>query len=149
MIPLCRDSSHDHFQMQSLKPIQWCRCVPIRAEISEPSQPAHHAWHLVLKYMHDSNLMPIRLVTLLLDSAIEANCQKNLGNSCSTVPCLKSLLQPLIPWITVKSCVIVMETMIGVEKAMAIHSSTFAWKIPWTEEPGRLQSMESLRARHD
>ena len=65
--------------MQSLKPIQWCRCVPIRAEISEPSQPAHHAWHLVLKYMHDSNLMPIRLVTLLLDSAIEANCQKKPG----------------------------------------------------------------------
>ena len=31
------------------------------------------------------------------------------------------------------------------EKAMAPHSSTLAWKIPWTEEPGRLQSMESLR----
>ena len=30
------------------------------------------------------------------------------------------------------------------EKAMAPHSSTFAWKIPWTEEPGRLQSMGSL-----
>ena len=29
------------------------------------------------------------------------------------------------------------------EKEMAIHSSTFAWKIPWTEEPGRLQSMGS------
>ena len=29
------------------------------------------------------------------------------------------------------------------EKAMAPHSSTFAWKIPWTEEPGRLQSMGS------
>ena len=29
------------------------------------------------------------------------------------------------------------------EKEMAIHSSTIAWKIPWTEEPGRLQSMES------
>ena len=28
-----------------------------------------------------------------------------------------------------------------VEKAMAPHSSTLAWKIPWTEEPGRLQSM--------
>ena len=28
---------------------------------------------------------------------------------------------------------------------MATHSSTLAWKIPWTEEPGRLQSMESLR----
>ena len=35
------------------------------------------------------------------------------------------------------------------EKTMAFHSSTLAWKIPWTEEPGRLQSMESLRVRHD
>ena len=32
---------------------------------------------------------------------------------------------------------------------MAPHSSTFAWKIPWTEEPGRLQSMGSLRVGHD
>ena len=31
-------------------------------------------------------------------------------------------------------------------KAMAPHSSTFAWKIPWTEEPGRLQSMGSLES---
>ena len=29
------------------------------------------------------------------------------------------------------------------------HSSTLAWKIPWTEEPGRLQSMGSLRVRHN
>ena len=36
-----------------------------------------------------------------------------------------------------------------VEKAMAPHSSTLAWKIPWVEEPGRLQSMRSLRVRHD
>ena len=35
------------------------------------------------------------------------------------------------------------------EKAMAPHSSTFAWKIPWMEEPGRLQSMGSLRVGHD
>ena len=35
------------------------------------------------------------------------------------------------------------------EKAMATHSGTLAWKIPWTEEPGRLQSMGSLRVRHD
>ena len=34
------------------------------------------------------------------------------------------------------------------EKAMATHSSTLAWKIPWTEEPGRVQSMGSLRVRH-
>ena len=35
------------------------------------------------------------------------------------------------------------------EKAVATHSSTLAWKIPWTEEPGGLQSMGSLRVGHD
>ena len=35
------------------------------------------------------------------------------------------------------------------EKAIAPYSSTLAWKIPWTEEPGRLQSMRSLRVRHN
>ena len=35
------------------------------------------------------------------------------------------------------------------EKAKAPHSSTLAWKIPWTEEPGGLQSMGLLRVRHD
>ena len=35
------------------------------------------------------------------------------------------------------------------EKAMAPHSSTLAWKIPWMEEPDGLQSMESLRVGHD
>ena len=35
------------------------------------------------------------------------------------------------------------------EKAMASHSSTLDWKIPWTEEPGGLQSMGSLRVGHD
>ena len=35
------------------------------------------------------------------------------------------------------------------EKAMAPHSSNLAWKIPWMEEPGRLQSMGSLRVRHN
>jgi len=34
-------------------------------------------------------------------------------------------------------------------KAMAPYSSTLAWKIPWMEEPARLQSMGSLRVRHD
>ena len=35
------------------------------------------------------------------------------------------------------------------EKAMATHFSTLAWKIPWTEEPGRLQPMGSLRVGHN
>ena len=36
-----------------------------------------------------------------------------------------------------------------VEKEMATHSSILAWRIPWMEEPGRLQSMGSLRVRHN
>ena len=48
------------------------------------------------------------------------------------------------------------ETWIGslgledsLEKEMATHSSILAWRIPWTEEPGSLQSMGSQRVRHD
>ena len=37
----------------------------------------------------------------------------------------------------------------SLEKEMAAHSSTLSWKIPWMEEPGGLQSMESQRVRHD
>ena len=35
------------------------------------------------------------------------------------------------------------------EKGMSTHSGILAWEIPWTEEPGRLQSMRSHRVRHD
>ena len=37
----------------------------------------------------------------------------------------------------------------SLEKEMATHSSILAWKIPWTEEPGELQSMGLQRVRHD
>ena len=37
----------------------------------------------------------------------------------------------------------------SLEEDMATHSSILAWRIPWTEEPGRLQSIESQRVRHD
>ena len=43
----------------------------------------------------------------------------------------------------------VVDTTYKLEKAMATHSSTFTWKIPWMEEPGRLQSMGSLRVGHN
>ena len=48
--------------------------------------------------------------------------------------------------VNLKYCVSVRCTA---EKAMAPHSSTLAWKIPWMEEPGRLQSMGLLRVGHD
>ena len=39
-------------------------------------------------------------------------------------------------------------SLVSLEKAMAPHSSALAWKIPWMEEPGRLQSMGSQRVKH-
>ena len=43
----------------------------------------------------------------------------------------------------------VIDLYIIVEKEMAAHSSILAWRIPWTEEPDRLQSMGSQSVRHD
>ena len=47
------------------------------------------------------------------------------------------------------NCYLFTDDCAGSEKAMAPHSSTLAWKSPWAEEPGRLQSMGSLRVGHD
>ena len=41
------------------------------------------------------------------------------------------------------------EDQTSLEKAMATHASTLAWQIPWTEEPGSLQSMGLLGVGHD
>ena len=38
---------------------------------------------------------------------------------------------------------------VALEECMATHSNILAWRIPWTGEPGRLQSMESQRVEHD
>ena len=56
----------------------------------------------------------------------------------------------------VKNLLVIQETWVRslggedpLEKAMAPHSSILAWRKPWTEEPGRLQSMGSYRVGHD
>ena len=46
-------------------------------------------------------------------------------------------------------CTLYTHTDSCIEKEMATHSSTFAWRIPWTEEPGGLQSMGSQRVGYD
>ena len=60
---------------------------------------------------------------------------KNSGHLCFSLPGIVSLLSFSLGTHS--------------EKAMATHSSTLAWKIPWTDEPGRLQSMGSIRVGHD
>ena len=58
--------------------------------------------------------------------------------------------------LTVKFLLLMQETWVPsldqevlLEKEMATHSSILAWRVPWTEEPGGLQSMGSQRIRHD
>ena len=60
-----------------------------------------------------------------------------------------SILLDLISFYHIHDTVLKQYYSAFMEKAMAPHSSTLAWKIPWTEEPGRLQSMGSLRVRQD
>ena len=69
---------------------------------------------------------------------------KNIIDGCGPLWVSQSVLQLKTSW----NCFIARQAWIT-EKAIAPHSSTLAWKIPWTEEPGRLQSMGSLRVRHD
>ena len=70
---------------------------------------------------------------------------------CDDLECLASLVAQ-----TVKNLLAMQETWVQplgqedpLEKEMATHSSILAWRIPRTEEPGRLQSMGSQRVRHD
>ena len=69
--------------------------------------------------------------------------------------CLGQLWASLVAQ-TVKHLPVMQETQVwslgwedSLEKEMATNSSILAWKIPWMEEPGRLQSMESQRVGHD
>ena len=55
----------------------------------------------------------------------------------------------LTMWTFVGKVLSLLFNMLSREKAMAPHSSTLAWKIPWTEDPGRLQSMGWLRVGYD
>ena len=63
----------------------------------------------------------------------------------------KEILTHAITWIKVEDVMLseISQPLKDSEKATATHSSTLAWKIPWTKEPGRLQSIGLLRVRYD
>ena len=68
--------------------------------------------------------------------------RKGIQGQNNTLPeddCLQGRRPGFHPWVG----------KIPWKKKIATHSSILAWKIPWTEEPGRLQSMGSQRVRHD
>ena len=82
----------------------------------------------------------------------EDSCWTEGSHSDSTCRILTAFAHTLTSLVaqTVKHLSTMRETQVqSLEKEMVIHSSTIAWKIPWTKEPDKLQSMESQRVRHD
>ena len=80
-----------------------------------------------------------------LPSTLWATCQKKSGYL--PLPCLASVMLPWCLSDKESACQFRRVQSLGgedpLEKEMATHSSILAWKLPWTEEPGRLQSMGS------
>ena len=71
--------------------------------------------------------------------------EKSIEGLCSNLwPTIKKVLKTEM-WMTT----FYTDVLFEMQKVIAPHSSTLAWKIPWMEEPGRLQSIGSLRVRHD
>ena len=79
----------------------------------------------------------------------------NLENSAVATGLERSVFIPIPKKGSAKECsnyhtiVLISHASKVMEKAMGTRSSTLAWQIPWTEEPGRLQSIGSLRVGHD
>ena len=76
---------------------------------------------------------------------------KSLSNTTVQKCSAFFMVQLSHPYVTWKIITLMIWTFVSkvTEKAIATHSSTLAWKMPWTEEPGRLESMGSLRVSHD
>ena len=79
------------------------------------------------------------MVLVFCDQLISLGIRDFPGGSDGKIICLQCGRPGFDPWVG----------KIPLEKEMAAHSSIVAWKIPWTEEPGRLQSMGSQRVGHD
>ena len=78
--------------------------------------------------------------------------KRTQASDSAEIPCTSWLRPELFLWCVEAVCACVLKWRwleSDTEKAMATHSSTLAWKIPWTKEPGRLQSMGSLRVGRD
>ena len=109
--------------------------------------------------IHGETREPVTdLIFLGSEITEDGDCSHEIKRCClllgrKAVTNLDSVLKSRDITLPTKVCIVkamvFQVVMYGLERAMAPHSSALAWKIPWTEEPGRLQSMESQRVRHD
>ena len=94
--------------------------------------------------------IPVELFQILKDDAVKvlhSICQENWKTQQWPQDWKRSVFIPIPKKGNAKECS--KYHTIALISAMAPHSSTLAWKIPWTEEPGGLKSMGSLRVGHD
>ena len=118
-------------------PLHWEHGVLVTGLPGKPVEPVfyNYKWNIILNH-------PVVHLSTLYNAVIVLE---------SSPSCSPSLCNP-----TVKNRPEMQETRVrslgredALEKGMATHSSILAWRIPRTEEPGRLQSMRSQRVRHD
>ena len=109
-----------------------CNKVLLKALLPVPSCPARYRIKMLKVNMFWVIFWICILVSKYILSLVYTQTFKN-----ERAPGTKNLSNTWLRW------------LIHMEKAMAPHSSTLAWKIPWTEEPGKLQSMGLLRVGHD
>ena len=100
--------------------------------------------------------IPVELFQFLKDDAVKvlhAICWQTWKSQQWPQDWKRSVFIPVPKKGNAKECsnyhIIALISHASMEKAMAPHSSTLAWKIPWTEEPGGLQSTGSLRVGHN
>ena len=96
-------------------------------------------YHVVRSGGESSSSFPLCLLRILREKLGSLGCQwaSLVAQTVKRLPAVRETWVQSLGWED------------PLEKEMAPHSSTLAWKIPWTEEPGGLQSMGSQRVGHD
>ena len=128
----------------SIGKTQWARCVPLRepppqhSELGYRTQRTGFWFHLT---KNGNSFSYVKFQRCVNKAALWSHVVLFLWCHIFLLVQGGSCLFFLFYYLTL--------TYMPLEKAMATHSSTLAWKIPWMEEPGRLQSMGLLRVGHD
>ena len=128
--------------------------IRLSADFSTETLQARKEWHDTFKVMKEEHLQP----RLLYPTRISFRFEREIKSFTDEQKLREfSTTKPALVVAQMVKCLPTMwETRVRslgweylLEKEMATHSSTLAWKIPWTVEPGRLQSMGSQRIGHN
>ena len=115
----------------------WIRQLSRKPKESQKKLPGNERWSATRDTAGQKNHH--RKGPSVLNIAMEVNTGTS-GPHCCPIECLEGQI-----W----ACDLVLADLGGQLPLYSLNSSTLAWKIPWTEEPGGLQSMGSLRVGHD